>query len=222
MLFLITPENYHLHREDLDNMYRLRHKVFYEKLEWDVASHNGMEKDSFDEKNAYYIIYKDTHGTIRGCVRFIEMTHECMFDNQFSFSLPNFHKFKRPGYWEVSRMAVDCEHDENYQKSMSREVCITLLAGYTYFGLEFDVECSLIITYPSVIKLYKKYGLILSQIHESHINNEEIIVSAYIPLNYCYDELVQKINLDTSKPILWHNGGMYKDTFISEFNSICL
>ena len=59
MLILIDPSNYEFHRQDLDDMYRLRHKVFYEELKWDVKSVNGMEKDEYDEKHAHYIIYKE-------------------------------------------------------------------------------------------------------------------------------------------------------------------
>jgi N-acyl-L-homoserine lactone synthetase len=54
MLHLIKPNTYNLYRKDLDNMYRLRHRVFCTKLNWDVNSHDGMEKDQYDEKNAYY------------------------------------------------------------------------------------------------------------------------------------------------------------------------
>ena len=55
MLHLIKPNNYNLYRKDLDNMYRLRHRVFCTKLNWDVNGHDGMEKDQYDEKNAYYL-----------------------------------------------------------------------------------------------------------------------------------------------------------------------
>ena len=45
MVYLITPNDYASHRADLDAMYRLRHKVFFEKLKWQVKSQDNMEKD---------------------------------------------------------------------------------------------------------------------------------------------------------------------------------
>ena len=111
MLYLIDPDNYHLHQNDLEQMYRLRHTVFFDKMKWQVSSIHGMEKDQYDEKNAYYLIYKDSHGIIRGCVRFIEMIHDCMFDDPFKHLLPNIEDYKKPRYWELSRLAVDHTYD---------------------------------------------------------------------------------------------------------------
>ena len=84
MLYLIDPDNYHLHKNDLNEMYQLRHRVFFEQMKWHVSSENGMEKDEYDEQDMYYLIYKDDQGIVRGCVRFIEMTHTCMFDGPFT------------------------------------------------------------------------------------------------------------------------------------------
>jgi N-acyl-L-homoserine lactone synthetase len=210
MLYLIDPSNYACHRQDLDNMYRLRDKVFLQKLNWDVKSQNGMEKDEYDEKDAYYIIYKDEQGVIRGCQRFIEMTNQCMFDGPFRFLLSNISDFKRPGYWEVSRFAVDYEYSENYTQEDARKVFRSLLATEMHFGLEVaKVEAFLCITSPTFGKLVALNGLVMAPLKSCSINNDPIVVSAYSPLRFSYEKLLKSIGHDADDPILYYTGPMY-------------
>jgi N-acyl-L-homoserine lactone synthetase len=214
MLYLIGPDNYNLHKQELHDMYKLRHKVFFEHMNWHVTSDNGMEKDIYDEAQTYYLIYKDAAGLLRGCVRFIEMTNPCMFDGPFEFALPKLADFKRPRYWELSRLAIDCEYDEYYTQEMAQKIGLNLLTGYLYFGLELEqIECTLLIAYPHMIDLYKSYGLVFSELNKIVLNketNEVISVSAFPTLNYCYDKMVGNLGIDSREPVLWHLGPMYK------------
>lgn len=36
-------------------MFQFRHKIFKEKMDWDVPSNGGQEFDKYDELDAYYI-----------------------------------------------------------------------------------------------------------------------------------------------------------------------
>ncbi len=48
MLQLITASSYGDFGDDLIEMYRLRCRVFQGRLDWDVTTSDGIEKDSFD------------------------------------------------------------------------------------------------------------------------------------------------------------------------------
>lgn len=215
MLVLIDPKNYHLHRNDLDDIYRLRHKVFFEKMKWTVDSSNGMERDTYDENNMFYLIYKDIDGIIRGCVRFIEMTNECMFDGPFKFALPDLNNFKRPGYWELSRLAIDSDYSKTYTVEIAKKISLNLISGYLYFATEIEeIQCTLSVAYPKTLEFHKVNGLLISEINKVMINEEkgeEIIVSSFPSLNYCYSKITQKIGIDEKKPVLWSFVPMYKD-----------
>ena len=82
-----NPNIYAYSKELLDQMYCLRNDIFVEKLKWNIKSVNGREKDQYDEKNAFYLVYVDGGGEVRGCMHLIEMVNECMFDGPFSFAL---------------------------------------------------------------------------------------------------------------------------------------
>jgi acyl homoserine lactone synthase len=197
MLHLITPNNYELYREDLDNMYRFRHKIFFEKLAWDVQSQDGMEKDIYDETQMYYLIYKDEDGIIRGCVRFIEMTNDCMLDGPFSGALPNFQEFKRPGYWEMSRVAIDTDSKLFAKGSIVK----LLLAGLMEFGKHAKCECYITVTFAAIKNLFKKYGLLDCDLNKFTDKAEEIHVWGFPAINYSLNQLsIHKYNLIKNMP----------------------
>ncbi len=217
MLYLIDPSNYACHREDLDNMYRLRDKVFLKE-----RSQEGIEKDEYDEKDAYYIVYKDKQGIIRGCQRLIEMTNHCMFDGPFRFALSNYKDFKRPGYWEVSRFAVDREYDENYTQKDGQRVFKALLAANMHFGLAVaKVETFVCITFPDFAKLMSLNGILLAPLKSSIPNNDSIIISAYSALHVTYEKLLKSLEHNSEEPLLYYTGPMYapssSERMISEF-----
>lgn len=203
MIYLISPSNYESHRSDLEAIYRLRHKVFFEKLNWQVESKSGLEIDQYDEQNMYYLMYKDKEGIVRGCLRVVEMTNLCMFDGPFQFALPDLKNFKRPGYWEVSRLAIDFEYNATFKKQEAARISRLLFAALIYFGLHIKkVEYYLGIGHPSIVKLYSSFPLLCSVISINTINNEEILTFGCPPLAYSYDKILEKINYNPKEPII--------------------
>ena len=203
MLILIDPSNYEFHRQDLDDMYRLRHKVFYEKLKWDVKSVNGMERDEYDEKHAHYIIYKDEQGVVRGCIRLIEMTNPCMFDGPFKFLFSDLKEFKRPRYWEISRLGVDCRFDEAYTPRMSSHITASIFAATIHFGLKLkNIRLFLILSFPHLIKLCTSHKVILAPILDRKFDDNQLLITGCPPNHYSYKKLLEKISHDPCKTLL--------------------
>ena len=197
MLILITPQNYTLHRDDLTALYTLRTKIHQTKQpENRMMQRAGIEKDEYDERNVYYLLYKDDKGNLKGGLRFIEMIYPCLLDAPSYAALSTVHDFKdfkRPNYWEVSRIYVD---DESPQHHPSQTIILSLLVGYTLFGRAFECDCSLLIASPEALTHYQRYGFILAPLSDTslHLENhhEPISVALYTPLHYCYDKLIQQ------------------------------
>ena len=200
MVYLITPNDYASHRADLDAMYRLRHKVFFEKLKWQVKSQDNMEKDEYDENNTFYLIYKDQNNIVRGCQRYIPMNHSCMFDGPFDFVLPNLKDYKNAKYWEASRMAVDYNFDETYKKQEAQKVCCRILAASSLFGMDAEIENFLTLSYPSAARILSWF-FSTSLLASTTINNEEVHVTQYLPTNESYAKLLSRINLPKNEPV---------------------
>jgi len=199
MVYLITPNDYASHRADLDAMYRLRHKVFFEKLKWQVKSQDNMEKDEYDENNTFYLIYKDQNNIVRGCHRYIPMNHSCMFDGPFDFVLPNLKDYKNAKYWEASRLAIDCDFLEE-NPTEARKVIVRISAASMQLGLDAEIKSFLTLSYPSVARLLSQF-FSTSLLASSSVNDEEIHVTEYPPLAESYAKLLGKINLPKNEPV---------------------
>lgn len=221
MIILIEPSNYHLHQEDLEGMYRLRHQVFYEELKWQVNSSNGLEKDEYDENNTYYLVFKDDDGKIRGCQRYIEMNNPCMFDGPFKFMLEGLQHYKRRGFWEASRLAIDTSFSGTYTLERSKIVCSSILAASMLMGLELLENTEFItLSYPSVAKLSLRKGLNLTILKEGTVNDETIVVSSYPPSQESLKKMLRDIgDPEAKKPLIWHTGGIHS-VFAQEHTSL--
>lgn len=213
MLMLITPQNYERHRNDLADMYQFRtDKGKINQKKQDISPFS-YERDSYDEGNAHYLIYKDPQETLKGCLRFIETVHPCLLDEPSSSAHSTVHDlrdFKRVNYWLVSHIFVDDYLDVSHL-SQNHIILATLLAGFTLFGLEFSCECALFMTDIHTLKHAQNLGLTLAFLNDDNAEKSDIIyVAAYSPTHYCFDKLIKCTDIDSSRPILWVNSGWLK------------
>jgi acyl-homoserine lactone synthase len=105
MIHIVTPENEHLYRDEMDKAYRLRHKVFVEEMGWhDLARPDGREIDPFDTKYAVHMLYIE-HGMVLGYQRFLPTTRPHLLSDV----MPELCEVERPEgahIWEISRHCV--------------------------------------------------------------------------------------------------------------------
>lgn len=180
-------------------MYKLRYDYFYKNLQWNVKTHDEMEKDEYDNNDAYYFIYKDQNGIVRGCLRLIEMTKECMFDGPFNFLLSNLESFKKPGNWEISRLAID----PNCKEKEFKEIFTHLVMALGHFGLKSNPHKTyLALSHPILVELAKALGISLHIIKEDNIENRSVLVSSYTPDSESHEKLRQKLSSTSGFEIL--------------------
>jgi len=76
MTIILTRANYITHRPLLDEMHRIRKRVFVDLLRWDVPVRGGeLEIDQFDHSGAVYLVNLDGEtGEHRGSVRLLPST----------------------------------------------------------------------------------------------------------------------------------------------------
>ncbi|WP_259779565.1 acyl-homoserine-lactone synthase [Aestuariispira ectoiniformans] len=121
----------------IQSVYRLRHRVFKERLDWEVNSTNNMEFDEFDHNNAYHLTKLSPQGEAIGCARIMPTNGPYMLKDVFGFLLPS----KPPAendLWEISRFAVDTKQilTNGYLSSLTTE----LLIGLVIIALNLDLS----------------------------------------------------------------------------------
>lgn len=93
--------------EPVLEMFRLRHRVFKERLGWEVKSRNGLEIDDYDTAEALYLLAYDDSEQVAGTWRLLPTTGPYMLKDTFP-QLLNGRSAPEAGLiWETSRFAVD-------------------------------------------------------------------------------------------------------------------
>ena len=99
------PENTGDAAWKLEGMFKLRHEVFKERLEWEVGSAAGKERDMFDDLDPVYIVCEHA-GEVLGSWRLLPTTGPYMLKNVFPELLYGQPAPEAPNVWEISRFAV--------------------------------------------------------------------------------------------------------------------
>lgn len=141
MIKLIQGTDGFRYVSEMSALFRLRAKVFKERLDWDVVVAEGMERDAFDELNPLYLLSYDDAGVLRGTVRLLPTLGPNMLSDVFRSLLPQNQEVRSASIWECSRFAVD--HEVLNVKRSGRTINVTtaeLLLGMTEVGVEAGLK----------------------------------------------------------------------------------
>jgi acyl homoserine lactone synthase len=120
MLVVIDQHNADKHTHLIDQMFRLRARVFQERLKWDVRVADGRERDKYDDMGPLYIIYADDEGReVKGSLRLLPTTGPTLLAEFFSDTLPDAVHLSAPTIWECTRF---CLNDKILDKEGSDEL----------------------------------------------------------------------------------------------------
>lgn len=109
MIIVTDALNRERHTDIVDEMYRLRARVFQDRLGWDVNVTDGREIDEFDSLDPIYIIALDDDGHVVGCMRLLQTTGPHMLSDVFHEILDGEPPLRSAQVWEATRFCVDTE-----------------------------------------------------------------------------------------------------------------
>jgi len=109
MILVIDAINRDQHESILEDMYRLRARVFARRLDWDVEIENGMEIDEFDALDPVYLVGLDESANVVSCIRLLQTTGAHMLADVFSDILQGQAPLRAATLWESTRFCVDTE-----------------------------------------------------------------------------------------------------------------
>lgn len=85
---------------------RYRHKVFIEKLGWNLACEHGMELDQFDHADTLYVIARNTSGDVVGSAHLLPTDRPYLLGEVFPQLMGGAAAPCDPLVWELSRFAA--------------------------------------------------------------------------------------------------------------------
>ncbi|HEX2554333.1 MAG TPA: acyl-homoserine-lactone synthase [Microvirga sp.] len=141
MIHIVTPENQHLFRDEIEQAYRLRHRVFVEEMGWhELARPDGREIDQFDDEHAVHMLYLQD-GVVQGYQRMLPSTRPHLLSDV----LPQLCEGERPvgsHIWEWTRYCVEKPHRERGR--VLSPVGNALLSGIVEWGLSSGISTIII------------------------------------------------------------------------------
>jgi acyl-homoserine lactone synthase len=141
MIHIVTSENRHLFQDEMEQAYRLRHRVFVEEKKWtDLARLDGREIDQFDNEHAVHMLYVE-EGKVLGYQRMLPSTRPHLLSDV----LPHLCEDVPPvgeHIWEWTRYCVEPAHRER-GRTLS-PVANALLSGIVEWGLDSGVNTIII------------------------------------------------------------------------------
>ena len=94
----------------LDASFRLRKRVFHDRLGWDVAVEGDWERDHYDSLGATYLVWcSPDRKALYGAVRLMPMDGPTLLGDVFHATQAVDPVPRRPDVWEGTRMCVDEE-----------------------------------------------------------------------------------------------------------------
>jgi N-acyl-L-homoserine lactone synthetase len=127
----------------IDKMFRLRAKVFNDRLGWDVKVSDDREKDQFDELNPLYVVETDEQRNVLASLRLLPTTGPHMLSDVFSELMEPEDIIRSPRVLESSRFAADTEllgHLPNGLSTVTGKLLCALLETARAAGVDFVVS----------------------------------------------------------------------------------
>lgn len=157
---IMTGSSAQLPQSMRNSLGRYRHRVFVEKLGWDVPSLDGIEADQFDRPDTVYVVGRNDQGHVCGCARLLPTTRPYLLGEVFPQLLNGLPPPASPDVWELSRFAATDFNSETTAAlgKMSSETAIALMRASVSCAAEQGAKRLIMVTNIGVERLLRRAG----------------------------------------------------------------
>ena len=165
-------------------MHKLRHKVFREKLQWNVSEINGEEIDEYDSLDPHYMVALED-GEATACWRLLPTDGPYMLRNTFKDLLRGESLPARKDVWELSRFAVLSPAQRYNGQIHLNHVAFEMFDRLIDFADERKISRYVTVVSTSVERLMKSNGITLTRFGDKEISDVDGVrsVACWITLD---------------------------------------
>ncbi len=138
-----------------------RHRVFVERLGWQLGGPDGTESDQFDRPDTVYLALEDEHGDISGCARLLPTTQPYLLSEIFPQLLNGLVPPRDPAIWELSRFAakdLNCRASSPLAQFSSSSAAM-LMREAMACAAEHGAKQLLTVTWLGIERLIRRLGI---------------------------------------------------------------
>ncbi|MDH4274572.1 MAG: GNAT family N-acetyltransferase [Gammaproteobacteria bacterium] len=212
-----------LAQEDLQNMHRLRYRVFRQRLNWEVCGENEQELDSYDLLNPVYLLVRDGGNSVIGSWRMLPTTGPNMLRDTFPELLDGAGAPLGNDIWELSRFATESNDRGHVAGYTSAVPFLMMQAAYT-FAVQNDIRRYVTVTNVALERMLRRLGVnvvrlgnprqigveraVALSIEIDDITHAALFSAAYACIDAHHPEFARsaKLNSNTSMPLSAHLG----------------
>jgi N-acyl-L-homoserine lactone synthetase len=159
MIVIVDGINASEHRELLDQMHRLRARVFSDRLGWQVNVRDGREVDEFDSLCPTHVICVADDGAVVGSMRLLQTTGPHMLADVFAPLLDGEPPPRSSRLWEATRFCVDIHRlpDRRGPRSVSSVTSEVMIGAFEY-GMEAGITDAIAVIDPIMHRVMIRSG----------------------------------------------------------------
>jgi len=167
------------------DMYKLRAKIFKERMGWDVdVDMHGLETDDFDVDHAIYFVSVNNEGKVIGNWRIIPTNHLTMIEKIWPEFLEDLNIIKSPMCWEMSRFAVMTDESHSTKESIHNynKVTAELFCGLTELCVLCGIEEIYTLYNKKIAKILRRINCHPVEVSSARIvHGDETYVGRFVP-----------------------------------------
>jgi N-acyl-L-homoserine lactone synthetase len=141
----------------LDEVFKLRHNTFIERLGWEINSVQGRERDQYDDLNPFHIVIEKTN-VVQGYWRALPTQGKYMLKDTFPELLQGETAPEQDDIWEISRFAVDKKNRQE-NKGYYSEITIDLVRSFYDFAKEHGIKGYVTVTTTACERILRQLGV---------------------------------------------------------------
>ncbi|WP_322032817.1 acyl-homoserine-lactone synthase [Paraburkholderia sp. J76] len=147
--------------EDINEMYRLRARVFRDRMGWDIPTIAGMEIDGYDALGPHYMLIQDGAGHVRGCWRLMPTEGPNMLRDTFPQLLQGNAAPTGRNIWELSRFAIESGNDQAFGFA---DLTMSAMRAVVSFADRAGINSYVTVTTTPMERLLRRTGIELKRL----------------------------------------------------------
>lgn len=201
MIEVIAPKHHAEFADALEEMHKLRCRVFSQRLEWDVGVADGREIDRFDNLDPVYLLSRAS-GHLQGCVRLLPSTGPTMLGDVFPTLMDGKPVPQEPDIWESSRFALELAPGSARSDKGLAEATFELFAGMIEFGLSRALTEIITVTDVRIERILRRAQWPLQRLGSVHSIGDTFAVAGSLEVShYALRQLRQACGI--RRRVLW-------------------
>lgn len=175
-----------------------RHKIFIERLGWQLPVENGMERDQFDRPDTLYVIARNGSGAICGCARLLPTTRPYLLGDIFPNLLAGAPIPCEEGTWELSRFAVASIDTEHVSQTEAARNTRTLLAAAIRSAAEQGARRLITVSPLGIERLLHRMGVHAHRAGPPTLVDGKPVFACWIEID---EQTVHALDIDSEAPV---------------------